>query len=41
MPAREPELFGEHGENEVGVFLGDELQVRLRALQPALAERAA
>ena len=35
------ELLREHGEDEIGVPLGDELQVRLRAVQPALAGDAA
>ena len=39
--AGEAELLGERGEDEVGGALGDELQVRLRALHEALAGEAA
>ncbi len=39
--ADEPELLGVDGEDEVAGALGDELEVGLRALHPALAERTA
>jgi hypothetical protein len=39
--AGQAELLGEGGEDEVGGALGDELQVRLRALHEALAGEAA
>src|SRR5690606_15898446 len=39
--AHETELLCEHGEDEVGGALGDELQVGLRAVHPALAPGAA
>ena len=39
--ADQAELLGEHREDEVGVALGDELEVRLGAVQPALAGQAA
>jgi hypothetical protein len=34
------EFFGEHGEDEVGVALGEEFELGLGAFPPALAEDA-
>ena len=39
--ADQAEFLGVHREDEVGVALGDEIEVRLRAVQPALAGDAA
>ena len=39
--ADQPEFLAEHGEDEIGVALRQEVEVRLRAVQPALADDAA
>src|SRR5438046_2905411 len=39
--ADQPELLPEHREDEVGVPLGQEIEMRLRAVEPALANDAA
>src|SRR3990172_7053396 len=39
--AQETHLLGEHGEDEVGVLLRQEIQLSLRALHEALAGNAA
>ena len=36
--ADQPEFLAEHGEDEVGVALRQEVEVRLRAVEPALAD---
>ncbi len=40
-PAQQAELLGQHGEDEVGLLLGQEVEVALRALQEAAAGDAA
>src|SRR5260221_4319016 len=39
--ADETELLGQHGEDEVGLLLGQEVEMALRAVQEALAEEPA
>jgi hypothetical protein len=39
--AQHSELLGQHGEDKVGLFLGQEFQVGLRALQESATEQAA
>ncbi len=39
--ADEAELLGQHGEDEIGVFLRQEIKLVLRALQVALADQPA
>ena len=41
MQAEQAELLADHGEDEVGRALGQELELRLAAVHPALAEHAA
>jgi hypothetical protein len=41
MRADQPELLRDHGEDEVRLLLGQEVQVPLRALQEALAPEPA
>ena len=38
--AEQPEFFAHNGEDEVGIPFRQELELRLRAVRPALAEQA-